>query len=142
MRNKIFLILICLLAWPALASAETNWQKIQANRAESYGKMMVGNLSYSHERSQKLYENIVLEVRRQNGANKNNVTINNQLLEVKALLDKNQTDLDKLRIILEPQNATKANWPETKKLAKTMIKDLRLSHSKIKKVLELLESNH
>jgi hypothetical protein len=138
MKNKVLLILICLLAFPALAGAETKWQKMQASRAESYGKMMIGNLSYSHERSQKLYDSVVLEIQKQPDHN-NEVLLNSRLAEIKNILTKNQAEIDKLKTSLASGNAPKANWSETKNLVKSIIRDLRLSHSKIKKVLELLE---
>lgn len=142
MRNKIFLVLICLLALPTFVGAETKWQKIQTERAKSYSQMMIGNLSYSHNRSQKLYNELVLAARKKDGISKNNVTINNQLLEIKKILERNQSDIDKLKAGLESPSGSIISWAETKNLVKTIIKDLRLTHHKIKKVLELLEVNH
>lgn len=137
MRNRIILILICLLALPTLAGAETKWQKMQTLRAESYGKMMIGNLSYAQDRSLKLYETVVLEAE-QKSRDKDPLVIS-KLLSAKTLLERNQADLSKLKLILEPQNVTKANWIKTKSLVKTIIKDLRLTHGEIKEVLKLLD---
>ncbi|MFA6476218.1 MAG: hypothetical protein WCV68_02250 [Candidatus Paceibacterota bacterium] len=139
MKNKVLLILICLLEFPVLAGAETKWQKMQASRAENYGKMMITNLSYSHERSQKLYDSVVLEIQKLPNHSNNEALLNIRLAEIKIILTKNQAEIDRLKLSLTPENAPKANWTETKNLVKSIIRDLRLSHSKIKKMLELLE---
>lgn len=140
MKNKILLILICLLAFPTLVGAETKWQKIQASRAENYGKMMIGNLVYSHERSQKLYDSIVLEVQKRSNDKNNEALLNSRLAEIEIILTRNKVEIDKLKASLTAENAPKADWGKTKNLVKSIIRDLRFSHSKMKKLLELLEN--
>ncbi len=148
--NKKILILICLLIWPAfslaqttspwtdrLAPLKTGWQQMQAKRAVSYGQMMVQNLLFSQERSQGIY-NSVLEKVEEEASSSQKTLLMEKVTEIKTILDRNQAEIDKLKVSLKPQNATNVSWQETKRLVRSIIKDLRLTHKKIKEALKLL----
>lgn len=155
MSKKKLLILSFLLISPLLSSAQTTtpwhakldplkiglkteWQEMQAKRAESYGKMMVENLAFSQKRSQDLY-NSVQEKVGEEATSSQKVLLIEEMGEIKVILDRNTGNINRLRLNLEPQNAPNADWRETKQLVRSIIINLRLSHRKIKEVLKLLD---
>ena len=119
---------------------KNEWQEMQVSRSQSYGKMMITNLSYSEDRSQKIYEETVAEANKQGTSTAKGVIISNKLAEIKVTLDRSQTNLNRLKVNLEPQNANQITWKETRQLVAMIIKDLRLAHGKIKGILKLLDN--
>lgn len=153
MKNKILtLFLFLFLIYPSSSQAleknltikpltntwQTKWQGIQSKGVESYGKMMIENLSFAHERSLSVYNDLVEKTENLNASSSKRIVLTLQLQKIKQTLDKNQVRIDELKGSLSPEQTDQTNWKETRQLVGTIIQDLRLSHRQIKEALKLL----